>query len=142
MKSTLAAQETPLEKLFSDDYLFYVPSVQRPYSWSPNEVGELLDDLLQFIEQQKITMNNLNQVNDPYFLGSIVLLKQEGNRVADVLDGQQRLTSLTILLAVLRDYLGGEFQEEIDSFIVQKGNKIRNISDTYRLNLRNSVTVK
>jgi uncharacterized protein with ParB-like and HNH nuclease domain len=137
LKSTLSAHETPLEKVFSDDYVFNIPSVQRPYSWSSKEIGELLDDLLEYIDQHDIQPNNINQINAPYFLGSIVLVKHEGEREADVLDGQQRLTSLTILLAVLRDYIGSELQDELDSFIVQKGNKIRNIHDTFRLNLRN-----
>jgi uncharacterized protein with ParB-like and HNH nuclease domain len=137
LKSTLSAHETPIEKVFSDDYVFNIPSVQRPYSWSSKEIGELLDDLLEYINQHDIQPNNINQINAPYFLGSIVLVKHEGEREADVLDGQQRLTSLTILLAVLRDYIGSELLDELDSFIVQKGNKIRNIHDTFRLNLRN-----
>lgn len=55
LKTTLFAQETPLHKVFSDDYLFTIPSVQRPYSWTTNEAGELLDDLLDFIEHYGIT---------------------------------------------------------------------------------------
>ena len=38
----------------------------------------------------------------PYFLGSIVLIKEEPRPEADVVDGQQRLTTLTILLAAIR----------------------------------------
>ncbi|GAA3328709.1 hypothetical protein GCM10020331_073780 [Ectobacillus funiculus] len=57
---------------------------------------------------------------------------------SEVLDGQQRLTTLTILLAVLRDYLSEEYAAEIDDMIVQKKvAKIRGINDTYRLRLRN-----
>ncbi|MBY0053380.1 DUF262 domain-containing protein [Brevibacillus agri] len=136
MKTTLFAQETPLHKVFSDDYLFTIPSVQRPYSWTTNEAGELLDDLLDFIEHYGITEKNIGDVEEPYFLGSIVLVKKDGPH-AEVLDGQQRLTTLTILLAVLRDYLGDDYAAEIDDMIVQRGSKIRNIADTYRLCLRN-----
>lgn len=136
MKTTLSAQETPLHKVFSDDYLFSIPSVQRPYSWTIDESGELLDDLLEFINHYRITEKQLNDVNEPYFLGSIVLVKQDGPE-SEVLDGQQRLTTLTILLAVLRDYLSAEYAAEIDDMIVQKGSKIRGINDTYRLRLRN-----
>jgi uncharacterized protein with ParB-like and HNH nuclease domain len=136
LKTTLFAQETPLHKVFSDDYLFTIPSVQRPYSWTTNEAGELLDDLLDFMEHYNVTEQNVGDVEEPYFLGSIVLVKKDGPQ-AEVLDGQQRLTTLTILLAVLRDYLGDDYASEIDSMIVQKGSKIRNIADTYRLCLRN-----
>ncbi|WP_172799196.1 DUF4357 domain-containing protein [Bacillus sp. FJAT-29814] len=135
MKTTLSAQEMPLHKVFSDDYLFTIPSVQRPYSWTADEAGELLDDLLDFIDHYDITENNLKDIEEPYFLGSVVLVKKE-TPIFEVLDGQQRLTTLTILLAVLRDILGGEYAGDIHSMIVQKGNKIRNIADTYRLHLR------
>jgi len=136
MRTTLSAQETPLHKVFSDDYLFTIPSVQRPYSWTTDEAGELLDDLLEFINHYKITEKKLSEIDEPYFLGSVVLVKQDGPQ-SEVLDGQQRLTTLTILLAVLRDTLGEEYAAEIDSMIVQKGSKIRGIDDTYRLRLRN-----
>ena len=79
MKKTLSAEEMPLYKVFSDDYLFTIPSVQRPYSWTSDEAGELLDDLLDYIEHQSITENTIAQIEEPYFLGSIVLVKKERN---------------------------------------------------------------
>lgn len=133
--TTLSAQEMPLHKVFSDDYLFTIPAVQRPYSWTTDQAGELLDDLLQFIEENEITDTNVNQKQEPYFLGSIVLVKQDKPE-SEVLDGQQRLTTLTILLAVLRDVLGGEYAANIEAMILQKGNRILNKSDMYRLQLR------
>ncbi|WP_044640482.1 DUF262 domain-containing protein [Risungbinella massiliensis] len=135
MHSTLTAQETPLHKVFSDDYLFIVPSVQRPYSWTTEQAGELLDDLLDFIEHHQITERSVEQVPEPYFLGSIVLVKGEKPE-AEVLDGQQRLTTLTILLSALRSYLPEEYADEIDELVVQRGSRIRKIEDTYRLRLR------
>ena len=73
MEKTLNAEEKPLFKVFSDEFLFTIPSVQRPYSWTTEEAGELLEDLLEYIDQQNITEGNIAQINDPYFLGSIVL---------------------------------------------------------------------
>jgi len=135
MKTNLTAQETPLHKVFSDDYLFTVPSVQRPYSWTTDEAGELLDDLLEFINHYGITENNVSNVNEPYFLGSIVLVKKGGPK-SDVLDGQQRLTTLTILFSVLRDVLSDDYANDIEQMVVQKGSKILGTQDTYRLHLR------
>lgn len=110
-------------------------SVQRPYSWTIDEAGELLDDLLEFIDHYDITEENVNNVDEPYFLGSIVLVKRNGPN-SEVLDGQQRLTTLTILLAVLRDYLSEDYANDIERMIVQRGSKILNTQDTYRLCLR------
>ncbi|GIN19410.1 DUF4357 domain-containing protein [Siminovitchia fordii] len=135
MKTKLTAQETPLHKVFSDDYLFTVPSVQRPYSWTTDEAGELLDDLLDFINHCSITENNVSNVDEPYFLGSIVLVKKDGPK-SEVLDGQQRLTTLTILFSVLRDILSDEYANDIEQMVVQKGSKILGTQDTYRLHLR------
>jgi uncharacterized protein with ParB-like and HNH nuclease domain len=135
MHTPLNAQEMPLHKVFSDDFLFTIPSVQRPYSWTTEQAGELLDDLLEFIEHHGITEKNIEQIPEPYFLGSIVLVKGEKPE-AEVLDGQQRLTTLTILLSALRSYLPEEYANEIDELIVQRGSRIRKIEDTYRLRLR------
>ncbi|MEN0645446.1 DUF262 domain-containing HNH endonuclease family protein [Alkalicoccobacillus gibsonii] len=135
MKTKLTAHETPLYKVFSDDYLFTVPSVQRPYSWTTEEAGDLLDDILEFITQYDITEKSINSVDDPYFLGSIVLVKEDGPK-SEILDGQQRLTTLTILFSVLRDLLSEEYAADIERMLLQKGSKILGTNDTYRLHLR------
>ena len=135
MEKTLNAEEMPLYKVFSDEFLFTIPSVQRPYSWTTEEAGELLEDLLEYIEQQNITEGNIAQINDPYFLGSIVLVKK-GDNIYEVLDGQQRLTTITILLAVLRDYLGGEYANSIKSMLARQGNFLLQTKDRYRIELR------
>lgn len=135
MKTKLIAQETPLHKVFSDDFLFTIPSVQRPYSWTIDEAGELLDDILEFINHYDITENNISNVDEPYFLGSIVLVKEDSPK-SEVLDGQQRLTTLTILFSVLRDILSDEYANDIEKMVVQKGNRLLGTQDTYRLHLR------
>ena len=135
MEKTLNAEEKPLFKVFSDEFLFTIPSVQRPYSWTTEEAGELLEDLLEYIDQQNITEGNIAQINDPYFLGSIVLVKK-GDNIFEVLDGQQRLTTITILLAVLRDYLGGEYANSIKGMLARQGNFLLQTKDRYRIELR------
>lgn len=90
---TLEAHELALEKVFSSDFAFAIPDYQRPYSWSTDQSGQLLDDLKDAMDQED---------NEPYFLGSVVLVKSKGSSSADVIDGQQRLTTLTILFSALR----------------------------------------
>jgi hypothetical protein len=128
----LKAAEYPIYKIFSDEYAFTIPNVQRPYSWTVENAEVLLDDLLDFIETYKIS--TIEQMN-PYFLGSIVLIKEKGPE-SQVLDGQQRLTTLTILLAVLREWLPANISEELKGFLYEKGNSLRGTSDRYRLTLR------
>lgn len=99
-KSDISAQPLNLDQLFSDNYAFSVPIYQRPYAWSQEQAGELLEDLLTHMGTETQSLAAVK----PYFLGTIVLIK--GKRPdAAIVDGQQRLTTLTILLAVLRKLL-------------------------------------
>ena len=97
--SKIHGAEFPIRKIFSNDFNFKIPLYQRPYSWTTDQAGELLDDLISFIGSDTTAV-----VDDlsPYFLGSIVLIKDESRPDAEIVDGQQRLTTLTILLSALR----------------------------------------
>ena len=97
MRNTFEANDVVLGNLFSDDYVFTMPVYQRPYSWTTEETGELLTDLLGAMDAGEA------QEPDPYFLGSIVLISRPNSSMHEVIDGQQRLTTLTILFCVLRE---------------------------------------
>jgi hypothetical protein len=127
----IKGEEHPIRKIFSDDFMFTIPLYQRPYAWTKEEAGELLEDLLTFLGDGNETIHELN----PYFLGSIVLIKSE-QPDAEVIDGQQRLTTLTILLAALRASLPTEHANDLTTYLYQKGSLIANISNRYRLTLR------
>ena len=90
----IAAVEINLDKLFTDEYEFVIPEYQRPYTWGVEHAVQLLVDLQEALERD---------LDEPYFLGSIVLVKDAQSPRAEVIDGQQRLVTLTLLLAVLRD---------------------------------------
>jgi hypothetical protein len=85
--------EYPIRKIFSNDFNFKVPLYQRPYSWTTEQAGELLADLVSLVGLGSST--SIDELS-PYFLGSIVLIKEESEPEAEVVDGQQRLTTLTI----------------------------------------------
>lgn len=125
---TIKAEEKQLSRIFSDDYLFEIPDYQRPYAWTTEQTGELLDDLLTAMDEGRGT---------PYFLGSIVLIKDQGEPRAEVVDGQQRLTTLTILFCVLRELTRNDkHREELDSYVRAKGKPLAGIKDRFRLSLR------
>ena len=77
--------------LFSENKKFQVPRYQRPYAWTTEQVSEFWEDLLTNPE--------------PYFLGSLIFNLEEEKETGyiDTIDGQQRLLTITILMAVLRD---------------------------------------
>ena len=72
-----------------------VPRYQRPYTWGDREVRQLIQDLRRAFER-KATF---------YFIGQIVLVKNKGK--LEISDGQQRLATLTMLIAYVRDRLPG-----------------------------------
>lgn len=77
------------------DHRFLIPEYQRPYAWGDDEVITLFDDLWEFSLER----------NDPdgaktYFLGSIVSFENEKGE-QEIIDGQQRITSLFLLLRAI-----------------------------------------
>jgi hypothetical protein len=132
MKKTLTAHEQPISKILSDDYVFHIPGYQRPYAWTTEEARELLDDLLAFMAEAGGPVEEM----PPYFLGSIVLIKDETAPEAYVVDGQQRLTTLTILLATIRAKLQEPHASEVTHLIYEKKSAILGNQDRFRLTLR------
>jgi hypothetical protein len=122
MAQTLVAHEQPIQKIFSDDYVFSIPDYQRPYAWTPDEARELIDDLLGFIEVNPGPVSEMPS----YFLGSIVLIKGD-SPVADVVDGQQRLTTLTLLLAAIRANVGVKLSSKITKRLYEEGDELATI---------------
>jgi hypothetical protein len=132
MPATIHAIEKALFKILNNDFAFAIPPYQRPYAWTTEQASELFTDLLAFLG---IGLQPVEEVN-PYFLGSIVLIKGEDSPEADIVDGQQRLTTLTILLAALRTLVDSEYAAEITEYIYEKGKKSIRTPNRYRLKLR------
>ena len=96
MEDIFKPESLSIKKLFgSPESLFQIPDYQRPYSWDSEQVEQLWDDLYEaYLGQDK---------NQNYFLGSIITVPKD-NGYQDIVDGQQRLTTLMILFCVIRDY--------------------------------------
>jgi hypothetical protein len=130
-RHTIEASEKPILDIFCDKYLFRIPSYQRPYAWTTEQTSELLDDISTACGETGDVANA-----SPYFLGSIVLIKDPQKPEADVVDGQQRLTTLTILLSVLRDLSSPKIGAAIHNYICQTGDPIKGTFDVFRLTPR------
>jgi len=74
---------------------FFVPPYQRPFAWEELQVSQLLSDI----------DNNLNE--EEYFLGTIVLSQKDDNKL-EIIDGQQRITTIVIFFAALKKFLEDE----------------------------------
>ncbi|GAA6164089.1 DUF262 domain-containing protein [Pelagimonas sp. KU-00592-HH] len=131
--SKIEANNRSLGEIFGkDNYRFEIPAYQRPYSWTKKEAGELLEDVIEA----------MNEGRDQYFLGSLVLVKTPGEKLAQVVDGQQRLTTLTILFSVLRDLMAEDqaISGAIDKFVTAERDALNKQSQgTPVLLVRNKV---
>lgn len=125
------ASQQSLVRIFSDEFAFAIPPYQRPYAWDEDQARELLTDITSALDDALSTKDPVT-----YFLGSIVLIKKPGSPNADVVDGQQRLTTLTILLSVLRDLSEGRTATKRHSYICEEGDPDKGTKDRYRLSPR------
>ena len=113
----IEANKVIFQKLFSQDFWFVIPEYQRSYVWQTDNIIELVEDLYYAFE---------NKDDSDYFLGSLVLKKIEGSSFPEyeVLDGQQRLTTFFIMMAVMRDLISDDNSKNtIHKKIYQEENK-------------------
>lgn len=130
VSSKITGKEYPLSKIFSSDFEYHIPGYQRPYSWTKEETGLLFDDLYNFFQEEK---------SDNYFLGNIVLIKEEQKRYAEVIDGQQRLTTLSILFSAMADAFGdSECKSDCKAYLCEKGKALEGIEAKPRVFLRDA----
>ncbi|MEQ8393733.1 MAG: DUF262 domain-containing HNH endonuclease family protein [Gammaproteobacteria bacterium] len=126
----IEAAHKKISEVFSKDYAFEIPAYQRPYAWETTQVEELLTDLTD-------AMTPESRSDGFYFLGSIVLVKSHGDPLSRVVDGQQRLTTLTILFSVIRDLTEDAVkQASREIYVKQVANEDEGIQEALRLKLR------
>lgn len=90
-----------IKELFrSDDYV--IPIYQRNYEWGEPQITQLIQDIVDYIVKSK---NNNSESEPRYYIGSLIAYerKLEGSVIYETIDGQQRLTTLTILLNVIKN---------------------------------------
>ncbi len=131
--SQIKSDKWDIKEVFKQWYC--IPNYQRPYVWEKDQIIELLDDIYIACDKDK---------ESDYFLGSLVLKETKNKDYIeyDVLDGQQRLTTLFLLTAVIRDLTDNEQrQNTCHESIFQKGNPDDNIPERLRLifEIRNDV---
>jgi len=113
---------------------FRIPDYQRPYVWGNDQLSDLLED---------ISYASRHAADNEYFFGSIVFQERQpvpGGRTHlenDLLDGQQRLTTLFLLMAVARDITQDiNLKHTCEAFIFQQGNPYENIPEIIRIQFK------
>lgn len=122
----LEARLEGIGHLLADKYIV-VPPYQRAYSWNDEQIDELLRDLSDAIRQK----------DTEYFLGTIVLTKHQAGP-QEVIDGQQRLATISVLICAIRNYFSAsgdiERTDELHrTFLAKK--ELRGLTETPHLTL-------
>jgi uncharacterized protein with ParB-like and HNH nuclease domain len=111
MTTEIEAKEVTVGKLYSPDFIFKIPIYQRPLSWERDNFDQLFEDIFDAMS------NNEKQ----YFLGSIILQEHEHEKNKYYLvDGQQRISALAILMAVIRDFTSiSDLKQSLTRYLYQ-----------------------
>lgn len=108
--SKLNVDQRTIFDLFSDRKSdFLIPDYQRPYAWGDKECQTLWDDIFTFAFPDN-DYTKFDSDNDEYYLGPIVTFKNAAGKM-EVIDGQQRLTTLMLLLRAFYEKFG-KMQDE------------------------------
>lgn len=109
-----------INELFGGGFKYVVPLYQRNFAWGDAEITQLLQDIYESY-----------QAHHPYFVGSIIVLNRESelNQRFEVIDGQQRLTVITLILKVIGEkflpslmdiHLEYDSRDEVSAFLRDK----------------------
>lgn len=117
-----SVQKTSFRKLFEGNIQFVIPFFQRGYAWKQEQWRQLFDDINDEI------INELNRDDDyrdyEHFFSSIVVMAKNNNELGlqkfDVIDGQQRITTVYIILSVIQKLLHERSQEQNDIVYTDK----------------------
>ena len=100
-----------VKDLLKSGHQFEIPRFQRAYSWEKRHYAEFLRDIVSNLKISKGTI-----VPDSYFVGTMLFVGNfldPGNSIIKVVDGQQRLTTITILFSVLSDIFRSMGEEQL-----------------------------
>lgn len=110
---TNSVDESNIDSIYGGDLIYSIPYFQRSYRWTKTQLTELTNDIVQIIEDEE---------EDVHFLGAIILfarpVRAGASIVYEVVDGQQRLTTVTLILCGLIELFAemGEVEEAANLF--------------------------
>ena len=112
---TIKPQDATIKALLKSGRQFIVPRFQREYSWERNNCEEFLNDILYSIQ-----LVDDKLLPTPYFLGTMLFVGnfiEKGNRDILIVDGQQRITTITIIFSVISDIFREQKEDKLSEYI-------------------------
>ncbi|MBB5220174.1 hypothetical protein HNP73_000095 [Amaricoccus macauensis] len=121
----MEAAERTISQILTEQIRYEIPTYQRPYSWEKGNVEQLLDDVWEAFAAN----------DEEYFIGSLITIEREKGRLYDVVDGQQRLTTLNLIFSRLRDGVDEPAKSELGRRVLPR-NALTGEEESPRLTLR------
>jgi uncharacterized protein with ParB-like and HNH nuclease domain len=121
------AEEKTINGILSNKK-YIIPSYQRPYSWDAENVIQLIDDIY----------TSFQEGIQEYFIGSLICIEKE-SEIYEVVDGQQRLITIGLIIASLRNIISNEdIKIDLQQKIILKDPYRSNAQEEPRLKIRNN----
>ena len=121
------------ENIFNSGAYYEIPLYQRAYAWEDKEIGQLIEDI------NDIKVDDKTAVQPNYYIGTLIVSKQDSEEKYEVVDGQQRLTTLYLLF----NYLGIETKPTLTFACREKSNySLRNIKNVIDIINENIEAIK
>ena len=95
MKQLEALGLPNVDEILKNKYSFFVPKYQRGYRWTEDQAKKLMYDLYDFDNEES---NKSSQERCPFYSLQVLVVEDKGNNVFEVIDGQQRLTTILLLM--------------------------------------------
>ena len=123
----MEASERTISQILTEQIRYEIPPYQRPYSWEKGNVEQLLDDVWEAYEAG----------DEEYLIGSLITIERQKGVLYDVVDGQQRLTTLNLIFAKLREKITDPYAMVDLEARVRLPKKNKDDESKPRLTLRN-----
>jgi uncharacterized protein with ParB-like and HNH nuclease domain len=122
----MKAEERNIGQVLTEQLRYEIPAYQRPYSWEQEHTQDLLNDIEEAYDNK----------DKEYFIGSLITIERKENELYEVVDGQQRLATLNLIFARLREMIqDSDAKQEVGKRILPR-NPLTRQTETPRLSLR------
>lgn len=103
----MEAKELKISDILTESKRYIIPAYQRPYSWNKDHATQLISDL----------HSSFKNKDREYFVGSMICIKK-GDNYFEVVDGQQRLTTLSLIIANLAKVTDGKLKANLQDRVM------------------------
>tara|TARA_R110001592_G_scaffold72904_2_gene222798 strand:- start:1077 stop:3050 length:1974 start_codon:yes stop_codon:yes gene_type:complete len=132
-KLTTGIKELNIQQLLDGSDMYMIPIYQRNYAWEEKEIEQLIQDVLDYIPKTK------DAKEKDYFIGTLIINEKNVNNqiLFETIDGQQRLTTLSILTSVIKHKLGLDWYSTVNLTFESRAKSTDTLLDIFQENIHN-----